>query len=177
MANRNTRNRATVGGNLGANKSCSSLAPILLALGSSVEYRERGEATATAPLADWLSSPRGLLLTIVAPLTAGLRVCSARASRTACDIATATAACAFRLDGGKISGLKVAVGGFGPHAALRPDIAALFEGKPLPTKADIEKAAAPLLHALADVRGSAEYKRLRGAALIADALHAAEDLI
>ena len=177
MANRNTRNRATVGGNLGANKSCSSLAPVFLALGSSVEYKERGKAAATAPLADWLAAPRGLLLTVVAPLETGLRVCSTRASRTACDIATATVACAYRLDGGRMSGLRVAVGGFGPHAALRPDIAALFEGKPLPTKADIEKAVAPLLRALADVRGSAEYKRLRGAALIADALYAAEDLI
>lgn len=177
MANRNTRNRATVGGNLGANKSCSSLAPVLLALGSSVEYKERGKAAATAPLADWLASPRGLLLTVVAPLPPGLRVCSMRASRTACDIATATAACAYRLEGGKISGLRIAVGGFGPHAALRPDIGALFEGKPLQPKADIEKAVEPLLKAITDMRGSADYKRLRGAALVADALHAAKDLL
>jgi hypothetical protein len=32
MVNRNTRNRATLGGNLGADKSCSSLIPLLIAL-------------------------------------------------------------------------------------------------------------------------------------------------
>jgi len=176
MANRNTRGRATVGGNLGANKSCSSLAPVFLALGAVAEFKERGKPAATAPLADWLSAPKGLVLSVGVPVSAGVRAASLRASRTACDIATATAACAYRLEGGRIAGLKVAVGGFGPHAALRADIAALFEGKPLPPKADIEKAVAPLLSAIADQRGSAEYKRLRGAALVADALHAAEDL-
>ena len=37
MVNRNTRNRATLGGNLGADKSCSSLIPILIVLGAEVE--------------------------------------------------------------------------------------------------------------------------------------------
>ncbi|PKL08257.1 MAG: hypothetical protein CVV51_09885 [Spirochaetae bacterium HGW-Spirochaetae-7] len=184
MANRNARNRATVGGNLGANKSCASLVPILLVLGASVEYRERGRPSAVVPLAEWLAAPKGLALTLTAPLGSpaagkptpgeGLRAASLRASRTACDIATATAACAFVLDAGRVAGLRVAVGGFGPHAALRLDIAALFEGKPLPTKAEIENAVLPLLIAIGDQRGSAEYKRLRGAALVADTLHAAE---
>ncbi|PKL24567.1 MAG: hypothetical protein CVV47_08995 [Spirochaetae bacterium HGW-Spirochaetae-3] len=177
MANRNTRNRATVGGNLGANKSCSSLAPILLALGASVEYKERSKASVTIALADWLAAPGGLVLTVIVPRADGLRASSLRASRTACDIATSTAACAFRLEGGKVAGLRIAIGGFGPRASLRPDVAALFEGKPLPTKADIEKTVAPLLQARADQRGSVEYKRLRGAALVADALHAAEEQI
>ncbi len=176
MANRNTRNRATVGGNLGANKSCSSLAPVLLALGASVTVAERGKAPAATSLESWIAAPRGVVLSVEARLAPGLKVAALRHSRTACDVATATAACAFRLDGGKVSGLRIAVGGFGPRAALRPDLAALFEGKPLPPKADIEKAVAPLLSAISDVRGSAEYKRLRGAALVADALHAAEDL-
>ena len=183
MANRNTRNRATVGGNLGANKSCSSLAPILLALGASVEYQEHGHSAASMPLAEWLEKPKGLVLSAVVPLgdkpaaISNLRAASLRASRTACDIATATAACAYRLDGGRVAGLRVAIGGFGPHALLRADIAALFEGKPLPPKAEIEKAALPLLIAIGDQRGSAEYKCLRGAALIADSLHAAEEIV
>lgn len=176
MANRNTRNRATVGGNLGANKSCASLVPVLLALGATVEAKSRGKPAAVLPLADWLAKPEGLMLTVSVPVTAGVRSASMRSSRTACDIATGTAACVYKLEGGKITGLRIAVGGFGPHAALRPDLAKLFEGKPLPTKADIEKAVLPLLLARADQRGSAEYKQLRGAALLADVLHAAEEL-
>jgi CO/xanthine dehydrogenase FAD-binding subunit len=176
MANRNTRNRATVGGNLGANRPCAILVPILVALDTTVEFKERGAPAATMPLAEWLASPRGLIVCARVPLAAGNRAASLRASRTACDMATAVAACRYRLEGGTVSGLSVGVGGFGPRATLRPDIAALFEGEPLPAKADIEKAVAPLLSATGDPRGSAEYKRLRGAALVADALHAAEDL-
>lgn len=177
MANRNTRNRATVGGNLGANKSCASLVPILLALDASVEYRVRGGGAALKPLEAWLAAPEGLVLNVIVPAQpAGSRVAALRASRTACDLATATAAVRYALEGGKVVGLRVAMGGFGPHAGLRPDLAALFEGKPLPPEAEIEAAAGPLLAARADQRGSAEYKRARGAALLADALHHAEVL-
>lgn len=180
MVNRNTRNRATIGGNLGANKTCSSLTPSLLVLGATVEYKDAaaaGTSSAMLPLADWLASPRGLILSVAMALPHGLRAACQRASRSACDIATSTAACAYRLDGGVLRELKVAAGGFGPRASLRPDIAALFEGKALPSKADIEKAVAPFLATLSDQRGSAEYKRLRGAVLVADTLHAAKDLL
>ena len=177
MANRNTRNRATVGGNIAANKSCSSLAPIFLVLGATVEYQERGKPAVSSALVQWLEAPRGLLLNVRVKLEKGARVASLRASRTACDIATATAACAYRVDGGKIRDLRIAVGGFAAHAQLRPDIARLFEGKALPSKAAIDEAVDPLLKAIADQRGSADYKRLRGAALVADALHAAEEML
>lgn len=178
MGNRNTRNRATVGGNLGAGRSCSSLAPVLLALGASLEYREPGSrAPALAALSDWLERPRGLVLRVAVPLAPGVRAAALRASRTACDIATCTAACAYRLEGGAVRGLSLALGGFGPRPAARPDIAALFEGRPLPPKADLERAILPLLAARSDARGGADYKRLRGAALAADALHGAAPLL
>lgn len=178
MGNRNTRNRATVGGNLGAGRSCASLAPALLALGASLEYREPGSRTpASASVADWLERPRGIILGVTVPLAPGLRAAALRASRTACDIATCTASCAYRLEGGIVRDLRLALGGFGPRPAARPDIAALFEGKPLPPKADIERAVLPLLAARSDARGGADYKRLRGAALAADALHAAAPLL
>lgn len=177
MANRNTRNRATVGGNLGANKSCASLVPILLALDASVEYRVRGAGAARKSLEAWLAAPGGLVTGVMIPAQpAGSRVAAVRASRTACDLATATAAARYALEGGKIVGLRVAMGGFGPHAGLRPELAALFEGKAPPPKAEIEAAVRPLLVAKADQRGSAAYKRARGAALLADALHDAEVL-
>lgn len=173
MVNRNTRNRATVGGNIAAAKSCSSFAPLFLALGAAVEYQERGKAPATKPLSEWLDAPAGMVLSLRAAIEPGTMVATGRASRTAADVAIATAACAFRLDGGRLAALHVAVGGFSAHAAARADIAALFEGKPLPSKADLEKAVAPLLHAIADQRGSADFKRVRGAALVADVMHAA----
>ena len=58
MANRNTRNRATVGGNLGANKSCASLVPVLLALGATKDHvlRLRAEGPDAAAAVDALAA-------------------------------------------------------------------------------------------------------------------------
>jgi CO/xanthine dehydrogenase FAD-binding subunit len=174
MANRNTRNKATVGGNLGANKSCASLVPFFLAAGASVTVQRKDEKHTEIPLADWLGSPKGIVLTVSFPLSAGLRAATLRSSRTACDVATSTAAVVYRLEGTIISDLRIAMGGFGPHARRWPEIEARFEGKSLPSKTDIEKEAAVFLCVQGDQRGSVDYKRLRGAALLADALHAAE---
>lgn len=60
MVNRNTRNRATIGGNLGADKSCSSLIPILLVLGSEIEAAspEAPEPEASAWSAGWPNETR-----------------------------------------------------------------------------------------------------------------------
>lgn len=180
MANRNTRNRATLGGNLGADKSCASLVPILLALDATVDYATRGEdgkvATKTAPLAAWLERKEGLALAVAFETPAGLRAATGRASRTACDVATATVGVSYRLEGGVVKGLRVAMGGFGPHARRKPELEALFEGKGLPSKPEIEKLAEGRLHAISDQRGSAEYKRRRGAVILADALAGAEAL-
>ncbi|MBN1520426.1 MAG: FAD binding domain-containing protein [Spirochaetales bacterium] len=176
MANRNTRNRATVGGNLGANKACASLPPILLALGAKVEFKARASAPLTLDLDKWLAAPEGLVLRVIVPMAPGTLAAAGRASRTACDLATATVGVSYRLENGVIRGLRVALGGFSPHARLFPDLAALFEGTALPPKADIERVAKPLLTAISDHRGSADYKKQRGAVILADAMHAAEAL-
>jgi CO/xanthine dehydrogenase FAD-binding subunit len=62
------------------------------------------------------------------------------------------------------------MGGLSPHARRFPELENLFEGAPLPDKAAIEAAAAPLFAPVDDVRGSAAFKRLRAAALLADVL-------
>ena len=174
MANRNTRNRATVGGNLGANKSCASLVPLFLATGATVAVQRKGEKQTEMPLSDWLADPKGIVLTVSFPVIADRLAATLHSSRTACDVATSTAAVVYRLEGGTIRGLRVALGGFGHHARRWPEIEARFEGKSLPSKAEIEKEAAVFLCVLGDQRGSIDYKRLRGAALLADTLHAAE---
>lgn len=190
MANRNIRNRATVGGNLAANKSCASLIPLCLALEANVEYRQPGSASQKQPLADWLAKPAGLLLELRLPLAAFSHAAFGRSSRTACDVSTVTvsAAAAFTGSGGPLasgqtagqpgvlSKLRLALGGLGPSAVRRPDLEKLFEGKTVPAKAEIEAAVLPLLSAIDDVRGSAALKRQQAAVLVADCLHALEVL-
>lgn len=178
MANRNVRNRATLGGNIAAGKTCASLIPALLVLESRLTValpgKGRAEEPSEIPLADWLASPRGIILEVRALVDRKRRGAALRWGRSACDLSVITAAASF-LPGpaGELSGLRIALGGAGPRARRFPEIEALFEGKLLPPKAEIEAVVAPLLSMLGDHRGSAAFKRLRGAALVADTLHEA----
>lgn len=197
MANRNTRNRATVGGNLGALKTCASLAAPLLALDAKVAVAVAASAGASGdaealnegvvPLADWLAAPEGLVLSVRLKLPLGRRAAALRWGRTACDLSVITASVAFtpsRQSAGSAAAapdallldLRVVLGGLGPRARRFPEIEKLFEGKALPSKADIEAAVAPHLSPVDDHRGSAAFKRLRAAALVADAFHGTEAL-
>ncbi|HNX30926.1 MAG TPA: FAD binding domain-containing protein [Holophaga sp.] len=166
MNHRNTRNRATLGGNLGANKSCASFIPLLLVLEAVLETSE-GRAGA----AEWLARPAGLVLGASMPLERGRATVYRRWSRTACDIAVLSAAVSLTMKDGAVAGLRIAMGGLGPHVRRFPELETLFEGKDLPGREAIESMAAPLLSPLDDLRGSAAFKRLRAAALLADALH------
>ena len=96
MANRNIRDRATVGGNLGANRSCSSLIPALLVSEARLEVAE-GASRLETPLADWLASPRGLVLAIRLPSAGGRKSACGRWARTACDLSVLTAAVSLNL--------------------------------------------------------------------------------
>ena len=199
MANRNVRNRATVGGNLGAGKTCASLVAPLLALDAKVGVAVAASATAAGdaealnegvvPLADWLAAPEGLVIDVHLSLPLGRRAAGLRWGRTACDLSVITAAVAFTPsrntagaadtslpDGALLLDVRVVFGGLGPRARRFPEMEKLLEGRPLPSKAEIEAAVAPLLHPVDDHRGSAAFKRLRAAALLADALHGTEAL-
>ena len=165
MNNRNTRNRATFGGNLGANKSCSSFVPLLLVLDAVLETSE-----GRRPAADWLAKPTGLILDASMKIESGRATAYRRWARTACDLAILTACASLTVQGGTVTGLRIALGGLGPHARRFPELESLFEGKPLPAREAIESTVAPLLSPIDDHRASAAFKRLRTAALLADAL-------
>lgn len=168
MPNRNIRCRATVGGNVGANKSCSSLIPALLALGASVEVASPGAAgeRVALPLGDWLGRPEGLVVAVSLPIEAGRLAAAGRWARTGTDLSILTAAVSLRPEGGAAKDLRIAMGGLGPRARRFPELEALLEGRPLPSAAAVAQAAAPLFNPIDDLRGSAAFKRLRAAALL-----------
>jgi probable selenate reductase FAD-binding subunit len=182
MVNRNTRNRATLGGNLGADKSCSSLIPILIALEAEVEVVSPSSPTpARVALGAWLAgretqssaeSARAadLALRVRVPMHASRRAAYRRWNRVSCDLSVLGAAVAFDIEGDRVHALRIALGGLGPKARRFPGLEALFEGKPLPSREEIEAAVAPLLEPIDDLRASAAFKRLRGSQLVADAL-------
>ncbi len=186
MANRNTRNRATIGGNIAADKSCSSLIPLFLALGARLLVTSPfnrpsggpGPTDEILPLETWLvererhESARASDLVLGVMLDVGARRGAAyrRWNRVACDLSVLGAAVALELDGNCPQDLRIAIGGLGPRARRFPDIERLFEGSPLPPREEIEAAVAHLLHPIDDLRASAAFKRLRASQLIAEAL-------
>ncbi|MBU0934086.1 MAG: FAD binding domain-containing protein [Spirochaetes bacterium] len=171
MSNRNVRNRATVGGNLADNRSCASLTPLFLAMGTSLQIASSSEVIETVPLEAWLVQPKGLVLKVIVPCPENMLAVSRHSSRTACDVATVVMAVSCRQHDGRLTDLRIVAGGFGPHAEQRSDLERLFENQTLPERPAIETAVRPLLKALDDVRGSAGFKSQLGAVLLADLLH------
>lgn len=188
MANRNTRNRATIGGNLAADKSCSSLIPLLIALDTQMVITSPfnrpsggpGPTDEILPIETWLiererhESARAsdLVLAILVDIgsSRGRGAAYRRWNRVSCDLSVLGAAVALELDGGRAKALRIALGGLGPRARRFPELERLFEGSPLPGRDEIEAAVAHLLHPIDDLRASAAFKRLRASQLIAEAL-------
>lgn len=172
MSNRNIRNRATVGGNIGANKSCASLIPLFLLLNAEVEL---AESSTLMPLADWLESPKGIITTVHCqkPAERFMNFCYLR--RTSCDLSMITAAVAYTKSGTALKNVQIVLGGFSLHAQVREDLAGLFEGKALPdSKEAVISLVRAQLKAISDQRGSSDYKEFIGAERIAQALVGAE---
>ena len=146
MVNRNTRNRATLGGNLGADKSCSSLIPILIALGadgrasSRRSIPNRRHATERLGLEAWLSLPRPRRCHRGAarggPRAPRHRAAArGRPAPPTGDGIGSPATCRFSAPpppsvsrAAEYRDLRLALGGLGPKARRFPEIEALFEG-------------------------------------------------
>ena len=187
MATRNIRNRATVGGNLGADKSCASLVPFFLVSQATLACADGVERSIEEWRALPLRTSRARLILSVGwkgdPSTASAWT---RYSRTAADLSILTCAVCANLDHGQLAHLRIALGGLGPHALRFPDLEAELEaalggafeaaseGLPAGTKAAIEAAAAPYFHPVEDIRGSAAFKRLRASVLLADTISVLE---
>lgn len=171
MVDRNVRNRATVGGNLGADKSCSSLIPLLLVLEADLLLLDGRSMSLEA----WLERDRGprdrgTIARVELDLSNPRSVGYARYSRLACDISVLACAAAFVEDSGGVGKLRLVLGGVGPRSRRYPSLETLFEGRRLPGRDEIEAAVAPLLSPIDDQRASAEFKRLRCSTLVAEAL-------
>ncbi|MFZ2913782.1 MAG: FAD binding domain-containing protein [Rectinemataceae bacterium] len=176
MADRNIRNRATVGGNIGADKSCSSLIPLFLV--AEAVYRLAGHKSEVRA-ADWHAAPReparGLVFSVILRFPHDRHFAYARWSRTSCDVSVLSAAVSYIPakhpgDSSVPTDLKIALGGMDARARRFPELESLFEGRPLPGRDEIEALVSPLLRPLGDLRGGAEFKRLRASVLVADAL-------
>jgi putative selenate reductase FAD-binding subunit len=180
MATRNVRNRATVGGNIGADKSCASLLPFFLVSEARLACADGIERS----IDEWRALPTGasparLLLSMRWKASVKRATTCARYSRTAADLSILTCAVSAELgEDLRPRRLRIALGGLAPRARRFPELEAELEaalaGKTgsltADSRATIESLSAPHFHPIDDVRGGADFKRVRAAVLLADAI-------
>lgn len=173
-ANRNIRNVATIGGHLGVCRSCADLIPVLLALGARLRVAtDSGEHA--RDLESWVRGERdGIVLSVEVPDPPGdLRVALEHHSRTANDLSLLTAAVSFRAEAGGVRDAIVAVGGVARTVVRLRPVEVALDGRPLPSRDEIEALVAAQVNPIADIRGSAAFKRHLAATLVERALRRA----
>ncbi len=175
FANRNIRNMATIGGNIGANKSCSNLIPSLLALDARIHLAtEAGETS--LPLMEHIAKPDPSALILSIEISRerinGLWA-TCRHSRTANDISIVSAAVTMFGNLSRVEKPVVAVGGVSAAVIRLSLLEKKLDGVSLPSRDEIEAMVKPLLSPIDDLRGSGSYKRQVAGALLSRALHQA----
>lgn len=151
MANRNIRNRASVGGNIGADKSCASLPPVFIA--GDARYLLVGGTAVAAESWHGAAHHRNdeIIEAVEIDFPDDRFFSYGKYSRTSCDLAVITCAVsATRATDGGFENLRIAMGGLSLHPRLFHETESLLP--------------------LADVRGSADFKRRRAAILLADVM-------
>ena len=170
IVNRNIRNVATIGGQLGSNKSCGNLLPILVALEGVADLAGPG-STDSIPVLDYLARERTELVTRVRiPTGVRLRLAAVeRYSRTANDLSILTAAVSLAGEGEIVERPRIAVGGVAQHVIRLEAVEKALHGKPLPSREAIERLVASHVSPVADIRGGVEFKKHLAGVLVAKA--------
>ena len=172
FASEQLRNAASIGGNLCNASPAGDTIPPLLVLGASVELacvQDGAVQTRRVPLERFFVSPgksvklpQELLVAVVFDRPASGFKARFRKSgpRPALEISTVSGAVGARVDGGRLSGVRVAMGSVAPTPLRARHVEAALEGKPLDaaTIAAAVEAAAEDAKPIDDVRASAWYR-------------------
>lgn len=163
-----TRNRATIGGNLANASPAADTAPALMVLGAMVRASS-AEGTREMPVDELFVAPGktalrdGELLAevVIPPLPARSASSFQRCVRTAMDIAVVNCAAFVRLDGDTIAEARVALGAVGPTPMRATDAERLLVGQPFSAAAAdaAAESAGDQARPIDDVRAGADYRR------------------
>ncbi len=180
MINRNIRNMATIGGNIGVNKSCSNFIPVLIALKAKLKIvSPRGERL--IDIFEYINNTKNDLITqIIIPDQKQRRISIKRFTRTANDLSILSAAVSFTKNSEKLSDVCVAVGGVSKNVVRLTKLEETLNGSSLPDKQDLEARVRTLINPIDDIRGSAIFKSYLAGVMVADCIHSAfsgEDII
>lgn len=171
VCNRNIRNVATIGGQLGTNRSCSNLLPILSALEAAVDIATPTVAQTLTAL-QYITEERNEMITHVRIRQTALARPAAveRYSRTANDLSILTAAVSLTRDGTTVLRPIIAAGGVAKHVLRLEPVERALNGQPLPVRAVLERLVSKHVSPINDIRGSAEFKQHLAGVLVAKAI-------
>jgi aerobic carbon-monoxide dehydrogenase medium subunit len=169
VANVRVREIGTLGGNLCFSDPHSDPATFLLAAGAEVECRYGGDPARLLPIGDFVIGPYqtalrpGEVLTAVRIPVPVDRTAIAHAKFAFHERPTATVAVSVTVDGGRVAGVRVAVGSVGARPVRAEEAERLLAGAPVdePERSLLERAGAAAAAAaapVADANGSPEYK-------------------
>jgi CO/xanthine dehydrogenase FAD-binding subunit len=164
-----TRNRGTVGGSIAHADPRGELPLALLTLGGTAEVASgRGRRTVaadalfTGPYANALAHDEILVATAWPTVEELPGQAFEELAQRHGDYTIAAAACALRLDGGRVAAARVGVGAVGDRPVLVPAAAAALTGVAVDDEAADaagRAAAAAIPEPLDDIHGSARYRR------------------
>ena len=171
VGNRNIRNMATVGGQLGCNRSCTNLLPILVAL-EAVADLAGPRATRALPALQYITEERKEMITQVRVQTRALARPAAveKYARTTNDLSILTAAVTLTREGDVVLSPVVAAGGVARHVIRLNAVEEALDGRPLPKRDVVERLVAGHVAPIADIRGSVEFKRHMAGVLVTKAI-------
>jgi carbon-monoxide dehydrogenase medium subunit len=162
------RNVATIGGNLGNCSPCADSALPLLVLEARVRLQSP-EGSREIPIEEFFLGPGTsclggdeILTDILLPAPkAAARAASFKKGRVWMDLAIASLAVLFEMDGDTCTRARVAAGSVGPVPMRLPEVEALFETQPLndETIKAAGELAAKSVAPITDIRSTEEYRR------------------
>ncbi len=170
--NRNIRNIATIGGNIGANNPTSNLIPILVALDAKLKI---GGSATTMTLYEYITREMTLLIESIRIPSENLtkKYDLRKFSRVANDISIITAAITFHVRNEKLVDVRVAVGGVGKHLLRLTELENKLEGNRLPVSSEVEYAVKKTVTPVKDIRGDVQLKQYMAGILVSDCIQSA----
>ena len=162
------RNVATIGGNLSNCSPCADTALPLLVLDAKVRLQSI-EGSREIPIQEFFLGPGKSCLgsdeiltdILLAAPAAGTRAVFFKKGRVRMDLAIASVAALFEMDGEKCKKARLAAGSVGPVPMRLPKVEALFEQSPIDddTIAKAGRLAADSIAPITDIRSTEDYRR------------------
>ena len=172
FVNRNIRNVATIGGNIASNHSTANLIPILVALDAELKL---GGSSKPVPVYEYVSQEMTHLIEdiMISSECLGKKYGLQKFSHAANDVSIITAAVTFNVQNGKLSDVRIAVGGVSKHVVRLTELENKLESNKLLAATEIEDTVKNITAPVNDIRGSVEFKKYMAGVLISDCIHCA----